>query len=106
MSKSVDRDYSQCPGECYDSFWEDPEGETVDFEDLFSKWKESSSVKYFVRYKRRAEDKEWANRRCGSMGEALCLANLYLSKGRIVDSVYTVTPDDPLKTQIESFYKG
>lgn len=63
--------YSQCPGECYDSFYDDNE-ETIDFDldDLIRKWKETHPDTYRVTYSdKKTNTTKWE---CfASMNEAL-----------------------------------
>ena len=99
------RNYSQCPGECYDAFWEEDSSPAIDINELFDKWREETSPRYFVKYKRKVDDKEWKEVRFSSMEKAIAVANLYLSRGFLVDRVYTVIPPDPLKDRIEAFYQ-
>lgn len=87
----TNRNYSQCPGECYDSFWDTPPSPPIDIDDLFKKWADKTAPKFYVKYRK---GDGWREHKCKSMGEAIALANTLLVKGFVVDSVYTETPSD------------
>lgn len=79
----------QCPGECYDSFWE-VEGESkVEFNvvELYEKYKEKIAPKYVVKW---MEGGDWKEHQCASMAIALAEAHLKIAQGYTVDSVFTV----------------
>lgn len=79
----------QCPGECYDSFWEDEGEDETRFNvgELYEKYREKIAPKYVVKW---MEKGEWMESHYDSMGIALAEAHLKIAQGYTVDSVFTV----------------
>lgn len=84
--------YSQCPGECYDSFYDDEDTIDFDLDDLIRKWKETHPDTYRVTYSdKKTNTTQW--RRFSSMNEALNNAMTMLGSGYYtIHSIITEHP--------------
>jgi hypothetical protein len=84
--------YSQCPGECYDEFWEHVENDKVDFnvEELFEMYyKNTSEYEYVITYHHKQDDNIKIQKH-NTMGKALASAQLLLAHGDyVIKSVTT-----------------
>lgn len=97
MSKDKKISYSQCPGECYDGFWEHAEDDKVEFnvKELFEKYyKTTSKYEYVITYQHNKEDIVKTQKH-NTMGQALAAAQLLLAHGDyVIKSVTTEIKTD------------
>lgn len=79
-------DYSQCPGEVYDSFWEEEHQPSIDIEELTKnkRWNgkdwENVPLQYRIDY-RQKNDTEVRHQYHKTMPMAISVANLLIAKG-------------------------
>lgn len=83
--------YSQCPGECYDSFYE-AQDDGLDYDEIIRKWKENHSSTYLMTYSSN-KDRSTQWKRFDSMNDALIDAMIKLGSGDyVIHSIVTEHP--------------
>lgn len=96
-NKKLPISYSQCPGECYDGFWEHAESDKVEFNvnELFEKYyKTNSKYEYVITYHHNSDDIVKTQKH-HTMAKALASAQLLLAHGDyVIKSVTTENKKD------------
>jgi hypothetical protein len=83
--------YSQCPGECYDEFWEHAEDDKIEFnvKELFENYYKKFPYEYVITYQHKQDDVVKTQKH-NTMGQALASAQLLLAHGDyVIKSVTT-----------------